>query len=929
MLKINELSRLYLGVKGENESRTIEIDMSAWAQIYPNATAVILHKRNGDQAKELTGATYDSATHVLSWTTSSYDTFYDGFGVAEVRMVESDVVKKTKDAITTVTASSITNGSGNITESNYQAFLNAVIGNKTDAQAAQTAAEAAQEAAEDAAAAAEAAVENGPYIDETTGNWFVYDWDDDEYKNTGVHAQGPAGADGSNGQDGQDGADGFSPTASVTKSGKVATITITDKNGTTTETVSDGEDADPQDLIDDTAGEGDTDVTFSADKLTSDFSDVLNAINGKYTKPNDGIPASDIASGVIPDVSGLYTKPAGGIPSTDLADSYIEEPASEGTSGQFLCTDGNGGRTWATPSGGGGTSDYTDLTNKPQIAGTTLSGNKSLSDLGIASASDCNNIKTNPYSLGMQADYGYIDAASPFALTRSATKSRVIFAWLPCGKGTVISTNLSAITSFCVYRYNMITGEYIEKVGVVTTNTTPITIESDSVILIYGATTYDDCSSYFDTLNTAVYIKYAEPSVGLVPYQVPMEYGSIEGSNGEPSGSSNTRIRSSDYLLVGKGTKIYLPSTRAKLNVFWYGMDESSGYIDRSGEQKNPVYVVPQDMKIKLVFVPWAGSSFSSVNEVPVKMLVIAPLEEHLPEYYTSESHIQTKRDTAVAHYDTCAYNGLNFYFLTDTHWASNIKRTPLILRYLKQTTGISDLIFNGDAITSYSTKAKAIIEYGNFRKAFSDFEGIHWMPVIGNHELNNPGATAGNTAQLTANEAYGVVIKENERLITRIDQYSYYIDFTTVKVRVIFVGSDYQSLIPSATQTAVVSAINSLPSGYKVLVCSHIALTGHESTGEIETSFQSIATALDGIHGSVIAVLSGHRHADGKITTAAGVNIIATTCDAQLENGGLTRTHGTTGEQAFDIVQIDLTNNKIYLTRVGAGSNRTYDICQ
>lgn len=37
--------------------------------------------------------------------------------------------------------------------------------------------------------------------------------------------------------------------------------------------------------------------------------------------------------------------------------------------------------------GGGGTSDYDDLDNKPQIGGVTLSGNKSLSDLGIAPAS--------------------------------------------------------------------------------------------------------------------------------------------------------------------------------------------------------------------------------------------------------------------------------------------------------------------------------------------------------------------------------------------------------------------------------------------------------------------------------------------------------------------------------------------------------------
>lgn len=40
---------------------------------------------------------------------------------------------------------------------------------------------------------------------------------------------------------------------------------------------------------------------------------------------------------------------------------------------------GNGG-------GGGGTSDYDDLTDKPQINSVTLSGNKSASDLGLAPA---------------------------------------------------------------------------------------------------------------------------------------------------------------------------------------------------------------------------------------------------------------------------------------------------------------------------------------------------------------------------------------------------------------------------------------------------------------------------------------------------------------------------------------------------------------
>ena len=42
------------------------------------------------------------------------------------------------------------------------------------------------------------------------------------------------------GPPGPPGADGFSPIATVEKSGSVATITITDKNGTTTAQVSDG-----------------------------------------------------------------------------------------------------------------------------------------------------------------------------------------------------------------------------------------------------------------------------------------------------------------------------------------------------------------------------------------------------------------------------------------------------------------------------------------------------------------------------------------------------------------------------------------------------------------------------------------------------------------------------------------------------------------
>ena len=130
------------------------------------------------------------------------------------------------------------------------------------------------------------------------------------------------------GVDGQAGTDGYSPSASVTKSGSTATIVITDKDGTTTAQISDGEGAD---VIDDTSTA--SDKTWSASKVSGELSNLNSALSAKYEKPS------------------------GGIPSTDLADSYVEEPSSEGTNGQVLTTDGNGGRSWQTVESGANIDD--------------------------------------------------------------------------------------------------------------------------------------------------------------------------------------------------------------------------------------------------------------------------------------------------------------------------------------------------------------------------------------------------------------------------------------------------------------------------------------------------------------------------------------------------------------------------------------------
>lgn len=54
--------------------------------------------------------------------------------------------------------------------------------------------------------------------------------------------------------------------------------------------------------------------------------------------------------------------------------------------------------------GGGGTSDYTDLANKPQINGTTLAGNKTASDLGLQEELTFDNVPTDGSNNPVKSD---------------------------------------------------------------------------------------------------------------------------------------------------------------------------------------------------------------------------------------------------------------------------------------------------------------------------------------------------------------------------------------------------------------------------------------------------------------------------------------------------------------------------------------------
>ena len=152
--------------------------------------------------------------------------------------------------------------------------------------------------------------------------------------------QGPKGEKGDPGANGANGEDGFSPIANVTKSGDTATITITDKNGTTTAQVKDGSDA-----------------GITIDSALSSTSE--NPVQNKVI--NSALNAKADSSDIPTKTSDL-TNDSGFITGYTETDPIFSASAASGITSANIST-------WNGKSDFSGS--YNDLTNKPTIPSKT------------------------------------------------------------------------------------------------------------------------------------------------------------------------------------------------------------------------------------------------------------------------------------------------------------------------------------------------------------------------------------------------------------------------------------------------------------------------------------------------------------------------------------------------------------------------------
>ena len=133
-----------------------------------------------------------------------------------------------------------------------------------------------------------------------------------------------------------------------------------------------------------------------------------------------------------------------------------------------------------------------------------------------------------------------------------------------------------------------------------------------------------------------------------------------------------------------------------------------------------------------------------------------------------------------------------------------------------------------------------------------------------------------------------------------------------------------------------VLDTVSKLDSTWSVLVFVHIVFSGFDNDNGIsilepagKKIFDFFESVKDSSECSFVGIFSGHSHLDYLNENDYSLPVTTTTCDAigyynQTANYYL-REENTFTEQAFDVVQVDTNQRKVYLTRIGAGSDRFY----
>lgn len=340
------------------------------------------------------------------------------------------------------------------------------------------------------------------------------------------------------------------------------------------------------------------------------------------------------------------------------------------------------------------------------------------------------------------------------------------------------------------------------------------------------------------------------------------------------------------------------------------------------------VKVIQQNLYTITIFDE--NSILEKVDDLSKSVEDISNGTMQVPDYY--KDHLSGAISRAKTNLLNAGIYGETFVFISDLHWESNAKNSPALIGAITNELPIENVIFGGDAFNGGAYEDK-VADMNDIRKQFEKVSK-RFLSVYGNHDSNWLDGGTG----FSNREFYTLLQKQSDYYAVHHNPslyYYFYMDNPTTKTRMIFLDSGQTNPSYASDEMAwLQSTVSSAPSGYNILVFSHIIFVPKSggsytdpSTWEMTTFMTNVCEYLDSVTDkNVKAIFGGHSHYDYASKTTSGIPIILIDCDARQTETGNNQILGSVNEQAFDVVTVNYKTNTVHCTRVGRGTDRTIE---
>lgn len=320
-----------------------------------------------------------------------------------------------------------------------------------------------------------------------------------------------------------------------------------------------------------------------------------------------------------------------------------------------------------------------------------------------------------------------------------------------------------------------------------------------------------------------------------------------------------------------------------------------------------------------------------------------------IPDYWKDATNAVVS--TVKARQNAGGKDIVNFAWFSDFHYDGVTKdyigNIGNLCAYIMDKCDIPLALMNGDTLTAgvLPTDAAVLNALNGAMELYAPIGTDRLMLVRGNHDdVYGSSSSASYVNKVAPAKMWNSLHRPQAKDFRRVfgeDGTYFYLDNVPQKVRFICLNSHLYDgeAITNGTVSAMTTGFGAaqlewlentaldVEDGWGVVITLHappIADFASQFSGTNYADFRSIITSSTA---DIIGIFCGHAHKDRVITSDLPCPVCVITCATNTPYDGTaeerTNAKGTDKETALDIVSIDKASRKIYMTRLGAGSNR------